>query len=106
MKVHEDNKNSIQRDEYYMAHYDIVFYGDDLVENLNGKEYGDGIKQGGQISSYFQKHFTRSQDDDVAAAQSEETDIDCLALGITGDSVRRLLSFSGRRVSSLRVSVF
>lgn len=79
LTVHEENKNRIVTNEYEIAKYDIVFYGDDLVENLNGLSYNEPIKGGTQIAEYFKNQFTYD---------GPESNVNSLALGITGDSVR------------------
>ena len=81
MEVHEENKGRIVPNEFGFVQYDIVFYGDDLVENLNGKSYGDTFPQSNQINQYYKETFTY---------ENEDSSINSVALGITGDSVRAL----------------
>ena len=79
MQVHEANKAQIKPNEFGVAQYDLIFYGDDLVENLNGTSYGDKIPQSTAINQYYKDTFT---------FDGEDSNINALALGITGDSVR------------------
>ena len=57
----------------------MVFYGDELVENLNGRTYDKPTINGMEINQYFRKTFTNN---------NEHSTIDAAALGITGDMVR------------------
>ena len=77
-EAHERNKGRFALDEHGVARYDMVFYGDDLVENLNGYAYNKPIPMSKTINNYFKEHFTY---------ESEDSNIDAVALGITGDSV-------------------
>ena len=63
-------------DDYGVATYDLVFYGDDLVENLNG--HPSEVKQVSEINKYYKETFTYD---------NEESSVNSVALGITGDSV-------------------
>lgn len=74
LAVHEANKKRIGEKTY-----ELVFLGDDLVENLNGLAYNEPIKQSKKIQTYFNETFVY----EAGAA------IDSIALGITGDSVRK-----------------
>ena len=80
LEVHEANKDRIEPNEFGVAAYEMVFYGDDLVENLNGLSYGEKIPKGTAINNYFKDTFTY---------ENEDSSINSVALGITGDSVRR-----------------
>jgi hypothetical protein len=74
LAAHEANKKRIEEKTY-----NLVFLGDDLVENLNGRAYNEPIKRSKQIQTYFNETFV---DEEAGAV------VDSLALGITGDSVR------------------
>lgn len=78
--AHENNKKRVVDTDGYMAKYDMVFYGDDLVENLSGLEYGKRRDPDGDaIDEYFRETFTY---------EGERSNLNSVALGITGDSVR------------------
>lgn len=79
--MHEENKKRIVANEFGIAQYEMVFYGDDLVENLNGEKYGDTIPQSKAINQYYRDTFTYD---------NEDSSINSVALGITGDSVSRM----------------
>lgn len=85
LEVHEKNKQRIVENEWHMAEYDMVFYGDDLIENLNGYAYNRPIAHSDTISNYFKEQFT---------FENEESSINSIALGITGDSVSGFVSQS------------
>lgn len=79
--THEAYKARIvhDTDDFGIAHYDIVFYGDDLVENLYGFANNQPIPGGIEIANYFKQHFTY---------EYETSLVNSIAMGITGDSVR------------------
>lgn len=58
----------------------MVFIGDDLVENLNGRAYNERIEPLVAVNDIFKKLFTY---------EDEESNINSIALGINEDSVRR-----------------
>ena len=88
MEAHEANKERIETDEYGIAKYDLVFIGDDLVENLNGYAYNEPIKSSKEINNYFKKVFTYD---------GEDSNLNSVALGINEDSV----SIAGGRYARL-----
>mmetsp|Transcript_4601 Transcript_4601/g.8742 ORF Transcript_4601/g.8742 Transcript_4601/m.8742 type:complete len:232 (-) Transcript_4601:672-1367(-) len=84
-EVHEANKarisderisDDISPEDYF---FDLVFYGDDIVENLNGKASGRPIPEAKAITTYFNENFTY---------KGKQSNINSIAMGITGDSVR------------------
>lgn len=79
LDAHEKNKERFRADEWGESRYDMVFYGDDLIENLNGRALNQPIANSGKITDYFKETFTLEGDEEA---------IDAVALGITGDSVR------------------
>jgi hypothetical protein len=79
LDVHDKNKDSFQTDEWGAVAYDMVFYGDDLIENLNGRALNKPIANSGKITDYFRETFTPDGDENA---------LNAIALGITGDSVR------------------
>lgn len=84
VSAHEANKASMKLN----YDYDVIFLGDDMVELWNGKLFtmmnANGPRpgvtdEGAQIKQYFNKTFSKEAGGDL----------DGLALGINGDSVRR-----------------
>jgi hypothetical protein len=85
-KVHQENIDRID----VKTSYDVVFYGDNLVEGWNGQHLGMPINsiprgQDAQIQQYFESNFTKANGGKFNG----------VALGITGDVVR---SLSDRRL--------
>lgn len=78
LSAHEENKRRLRG--YAERDVDVVFLGDDVIEEWNGKRLNSEIAQDGeQIANDFQKIFNSDHRNS-------------LALGIAGDSVRTMLS--------------
>ena len=85
--LHQDNRHrvSVVPDGLRWVQYEIVFYGDDLVENLNGLSYGEPFLHSNEVNQYYKDTFTH---------ESEHSSANSAALGITGDTVRWPLSLT------------
>lgn len=59
--------------------YDIVFFGNGLVENLDGASMNKDVPEAAYYRDFFRNEFT---------FESEESIVDSVALGIEGDMVR------------------
>lgn len=71
----------IETNEFGIAQYDMVFYGDDLVENMNGMRYNQLLLPDGEaINQLYRSTLTY---------ENEDSNINSIAMGISGDSVRR-----------------
>jgi hypothetical protein len=77
MVAHEANKRRIQPD----VKYDVVFLGDETTEGWNGKLLGLPFPGGKKIQKFWDETFTSDGGGDIEG----------LALGIAGDSVRRFM---------------
>lgn len=77
MAAHEANKARIKPD----VRYDVVFLGDETTEGWNGRLLNLPFSGGKKIQNYWSETFTIEGGGDIEG----------LALGIAGDSVR--LSF-------------
>jgi hypothetical protein len=84
LRIHDDNVQMLD----VSTKYDVLFYGDDVVEGWNGRHFGlpiHSLPQGedSKIREYFSANFTLAGGGRFEGA----------ALGISGDAVR-LLEFA------------
>jgi hypothetical protein len=82
------HQNMVHDAKYAMDDLDIVFFGDDMIEEFSGtKILGSEITEG--MEAYFEKTFTKKGGGKLNG----------LALGSYGDTVRVML---GKPVNSIR----
>jgi hypothetical protein len=76
--AHESNKEKVANCKPQYDTFGILFLGDNLVENMNGLEYNWAIADREQITTGFNNTFLNEDDGNING----------IALGIAGDSVR------------------
>lgn len=80
LKAHKYNKLLLDTSSNPRRNVDVVLVGDQVMEEWNARWYGTPNDEYKGVKTYFDKTFTRAGGGDIEG----------VALGVAGDSVRRL----------------
>ena len=80
LKAHKYNKLLLDSSSNPRRNVDVVLVGDQVMEEWNARWYGTPNDEYKEVKTYFDKTFTRAGGGDI----------DGIALGVAGDSVRML----------------